>query len=306
MQHDELIWRQLSTTFCSFKVTTRKAKFCRNKYNISGLCERGVCPLSNSRYATIMQGEECLMLYIKTVERAHSPRNLWEKIKLSTDYVKALKQIDEHMMYWPEYMKHKAKQRLTKMVQMNLRKRRLDVRMRTRLVSVKKKVEKREKVREAKAEKAAKLRNTVEKELLERLRSGVYGDIYNYAQEEYENILDEEEVSDDAELEDEYVADYESASEDDEEEYEYEQEHEHEVDDIEQGDEKYDFDDEVDDKVIRSTAEQEEYVKVRAKKRKAPGTKKKAVGRKGKKLRRTELEMEYERETIGSVEERAK
>lgn len=34
-----------------------------------------------------------LYLYVKTVERAHSPANMWEKIKLSNNYAKALEQV---------------------------------------------------------------------------------------------------------------------------------------------------------------------------------------------------------------------
>lgn len=217
MQHDDVIWGTLNDHFCSYKVKTAKQKFCRNKYNLTGLCEKKSCPLANSRYATIVENDDALYLFIKTAERAHSPRNLWERIKLSPNYRRALTQIDKHLEYWPKFQVHKAKQRLTKMTQYLIRKRRMLLRSKTRLVGVKKKLERREESREKKAITAAKLETAIEKELLERLRSGAYGDIYNFAQDHYEKVLEteigeEEEMEEELESGDEYEAEFEAES----------------------------------------------------------------------------------------------
>lgn len=59
------------------------------------------------------------------------------------------------------------------------------------LIPIKKKAERRDKIREQKAEIAANLEDAIEKELIERLKNGVYNDIVNYNVKAFNKVLDE-------------------------------------------------------------------------------------------------------------------
>ena len=249
MQHDEVVWQLINHGHCSFRAKTTTQNFCRNDFNVTGLCNRSSCPLANSRYATIREHEGRIYLYIKTAERAHAPKRMWQKIRLKKQYAAALEQIDEHLAYWPKFLVHKNKQRLTKVTQYLVRMRKLRTKIKPKLITMPARKEKMLRKREAKAEAAAQLEKSIEKELLERLKSGTYGDIYNFPTLSYKNALketgavDEEGVMDEdveAEVEgeemddefDEFIEDDEESSSGEEEE----EEEEEEVEWLEEGD----------------------------------------------------------------------
>lgn len=88
---------------------------------------------------------------------------------------------------------------------------------RPQLIGIKKKLERREANRERKAEAAARIEKSIEKELIDRLKSKAYGDApLNVNEEIWQKILDEE-------LED---AEEDESDEDDENEEEEEEEDE--------------------------------------------------------------------------------
>ncbi|KAJ8604495.1 hypothetical protein CTAYLR_000995 [Chrysophaeum taylorii] len=191
MINDELIWQSLNKNFCSFKSKVQTHNFCRHEMNVTGLCNRSACPLANGRYATIREEEGRCVLYIKTIERAHMPNKLWQKLLLPRNYDQALALVSEHLEHFPKFLVHRNKQRLTRIHQYLIRMRKLALRERPTRVTTSTKVDRREARREQKALVAARLAQSIQSELLDRLRQGTYGDIYNFPETEYNAALND-------------------------------------------------------------------------------------------------------------------
>lgn len=307
---DEVIWQVINHQFCAFKLKTEKQNFCRNEYNVSGLCSRQSCPLANARYATVKNVGGKLYLYMKTTERAHMPNRWWERIKLSKNYNKALAQIDHHLQYWQKFLQHKCKQRLTRLTQVAITERRLALNEEERhLVGVKPKLKRREQNRERKALAAAKIEKAIEKELLERLKSGAYGDkplnvdenIWRKVLGKVDEVEQEEEFDDDEDEEIELESE-EEEDEDDMGEVEYVEDSgdddlvdmedlEKWLDDSSDNASASESEEESEDEEGDEEADEEEAKEGSSKKRKADDTKSKQ-----KKKRRPRVEIEYEEE----------
>ena len=198
---------------------------------------------------------------MKTAERAHTPKELWESVKLDPSYNKALEQIDNELQYWPNFLKHKCKQRFTRLRQILVKRKKMKLEGRAEYKIVSHKAEKREKTRLVKAEKSAVIENHVIDGLLKNLKNEKYKGIYNANQKAFNTMLENENVIsenlDEDFNEDDYDKGYifseeDSENEDDENDDEENENNEniHEEKSDEKGNEqneKSDNDDEIDD-----------------------------------------------------------
>lgn len=181
---DDVVWQLMKDDFCSYRKSTDTKNFCTNVYNVTGLCNRGSCPLANSNYATVIEDQGSLFLCVKTAERCHTPREQWERLKLSKSLRESISQINEATKVGiAAYLTQKCRLRLKRWREVLQRMRREALTQKTKVVPVKRKTERREAIRERKAEIAARLDNAIEQELLNRLSKGTYGELYQFEQE---------------------------------------------------------------------------------------------------------------------------
>lgn len=219
MNSDDLTWQLISKSFCSFMVKTKTSKFCRNEDNVTGLCNRHSCPLSNSQYATVKERDGIIYLYLRAPERVPYPAKHWEKIKLSRNENQAIEQINTHLRYWDRWIRTRVKLRYLRTRDYLRRMRRLALSRQKKIETINRNAEQRELRREEKALRVAKLSKTVENELLERLRfNNSSKEIYNVDRIAFEKALEAEELLDSEVEEREENAVYTSASDLDEEE----------------------------------------------------------------------------------------
>ena len=183
-------YNNLNQYFIIYRTETNT--FCSDPNNVTGLCNRNSCPLANSRYSTVYEEKGICYLKMKTAERAHTPKELWESVKLDPSYNKALEQIDNELQYWPNFLKHKCKQRFTRLRQILIKRKKMKLEGRAEYKVVSHKAEKREKTRLIKAEKSAVIENHIVNGLLKNLKMGKYDVIYNINRKAFNVMLENE------------------------------------------------------------------------------------------------------------------
>ena len=193
MQQDDVVWQIINNQFCSFKIKTPSSNFCRNEFSVTGLCNKQSCPLANSQYATVREFNGRLYLCKKVVERAHLPSKLWEKIPLSLNVEEAKAQVEKHLEFWSQFLIGKCQMRIERITEVQKRMRRLENSPNQPILLPKKsKKIKRDRNRENRALEVSRLETVIEKELVDRLQQGVYGEIYNFHPRAFDGLIKEQ------------------------------------------------------------------------------------------------------------------
>jgi protein MAK16 len=135
--NEDLIWKIIGKKkFCCFKYNfLPNQSFCKNKFNLTGFCSRQSCPLANNKYATVIEKNGLLFLYLKICQNINFPNKTWKKITLSRNFIKAIQQIDIHLAFWPIFFVNKVKLRLTKLNQILIRTKIKNIEIETNYIS---------------------------------------------------------------------------------------------------------------------------------------------------------------------------
>lgn len=132
------------------------------------------------------------------------PAKWWERIRLDENVANAHAQIEAKLQYWPAFNVAKCKERVVRMHEYLRRMQRIKADNTQPILSVKKsKAIKRDRNRELRAKEVARLESTIERELMDRLKKGVYGEIYNLNQKEFDKAITKEGKA--QELDEEYA-----------------------------------------------------------------------------------------------------
>ncbi|KAH7823198.1 putative Mak16 protein [Monocercomonoides exilis] len=188
---DELIWTCIKHGFCSSRAKTITQNFCRNPMNVSGLCKRSSCPLANASYATVVDRKGEIYLMIKTAERMQFPAKLWEKIKLPNNKREAKHIIKDRLQFFSTFMQRSVLRRYRRILQIHGRIRRLRHRIKPHEVGIKVNVERKMRLKEIRAERAADIEETLKKTLLKRLSTYQEEGVFNFPQKAFEKALEE-------------------------------------------------------------------------------------------------------------------
>lgn len=138
-----------------------------------------------------------MYLFMKEVERAHTPALLWDRVKLNGNTGEALRQIDNILEHWPAQMIARCKNRLMRLLEVKKRSRAILLADSGKeLVPEKLKTKRREVTREAKALKASELEQMITQEIMENLKNGKYGVYEPVAETEAEELQQEIDIED--------------------------------------------------------------------------------------------------------------
>nr|BAS01558.1 cell cycle and ribosome biogenesis protein [Lotharella vacuolata] len=106
------MWNIIKNTQCVFRNIKKNNKFCYSKINVSFLCKKFSCPLINQNYISLIETDGSVYLWIRNSDKNDANSYLWDKYKLSDNYLIAKEQLDIMLYKWPSYFFYFLKVRL--------------------------------------------------------------------------------------------------------------------------------------------------------------------------------------------------
>ncbi|ABA27283.1 cell cycle and ribosome biogenesis protein (nucleomorph) [Bigelowiella natans] len=161
---------------CCFRIKKDLLNLCRLKENISGYCKKAFCPLVQRDYAFVEKQQGKIYLYTKKMQ--NNLRIHWSKYLLSENFIKALEQLEVILNRWPKYFLHFNKTKLTILYDNIVSRKKRQEEGKLYIDLNKKKKNKIIRKVLIKRHNNYEIMKNIKKELLKRLKSGFYGNVF--------------------------------------------------------------------------------------------------------------------------------
>merc|ERR1711998_372055 len=173
------IWNIMNKISCCFRRKKNNLFFCNNTHNYTAICKKSNCPLVNKNYAVVLPFKGVPYIFINESNSSIFNLKKWKKYRLNFFFFYAIKEIDDFLNEWPREFKYFNKIRLLKYFQLCVKSKKvknmldynpqvfLDNRKRRILYNTQKTLRS-----------SLALNKSVLKELIYRLKNGVYYSFY--------------------------------------------------------------------------------------------------------------------------------
>mmetsp|Transcript_24598 Transcript_24598/g.34373 ORF Transcript_24598/g.34373 Transcript_24598/m.34373 type:complete len:212 (-) Transcript_24598:5068-5703(-) len=169
-------WKIMKDIECCFRIKKELLYLCKLKENLSGYCKKAFCPLIQKDYAFVERQGGKIYLFTKNYQGNLQTR--WLKYRLSENFIRALEQLETVLYKWPKYFLHFNKTKLAMLFDFVVSKNRIQS---TDMLFTNSDRKKKNKIINKvliKRQNNYDMMSKINKELLKRLKSGFYGNVF--------------------------------------------------------------------------------------------------------------------------------